>query len=303
MPQRRPLLWVSSSVPPRWRRSTTLCGHDRRPTVPRLASASSDRSTRVRRVGSQTIHPDCGRLPRDRRRPTSSGRGGLDCRGERRPLHLITILERVSRIYGGTISRGGRGGQARPHGNSGRGRVHLSRRCLSRRCPSDDPDHSGQRRGKCARQGRVARRGHPDGGSGRSGLLRRVFLGDVSYRIVHGAEVPLRGGAPQFGRLRWPRRHRLPPAMTCLSSSGVHDRSRRLHHAARTSGRPRVDVLTPALYRRSPATMLGRVSCEQEAQAAAQRISEVHTSRRPDRVWLAGHSRGGQAAAMRQPIR
>lgn len=57
-----------------------------------------------------------------------------------------------------------------------------------------------------------------------------------------------------------------------------------------------VDVLTPALYRRSPATMLGRVSCDQEAQAAAQRISEVHTSRRPDRVWLAGHSRGGQAA-------
>ncbi len=57
-----------------------------------------------------------------------------------------------------------------------------------------------------------------------------------------------------------------------------------------------VNVLTPALYRRSPATLLGRVSCEQEARAAAQRISELHTTGSAHRIWLAGHSRGGQAA-------
>ncbi len=105
-------------------------------------------------------------------------------------LHLVTILERVSRIYGGTISREAeedkldrmatqaaaaftRAADACPAG------VHLTTQIIR----ANDVASA------------LAKVEWRDEdilmvGSGRSGLLRRVFLGDVSYRIVHGAEVP-----------------------------------------------------------------------------------------------------------------
>ena len=52
-----------------------------------------------------------------------------------------------------------------------------------------------------------------------------------------------------------------------------------------------VTVLVPELYRRGVAALRGRVSIRSEAQAAADLAGAL-----PGRVFLGGHSRGGQAA-------
>lgn len=53
-------------------------------------------------------------------------------------------------------------------------------------------------------------------------------------------------------------------------------------------------VLVPELYRIGPSVLTGRYSVAQEALEAAQLVRDLARSGVP--VWLAGHSRGGQAA-------
>lgn len=57
-----------------------------------------------------------------------------------------------------------------------------------------------------------------------------------------------------------------------------------------------VRVITPQLYRHGPAALLGHVLCQEEARRAVELVQHVRTRFAPDRLWLAGHSRGGQAA-------
>ena len=57
---------------------------------------------------------------------------------------------------------------------------------------------------------------------------------------------------------------------------------------------PGVRVVVPQLYRIGPGVLAGRYSVAQESLAAADLVAGLASSGVP--VWLAGHSRGGQAA-------
>ena len=57
---------------------------------------------------------------------------------------------------------------------------------------------------------------------------------------------------------------------------------------------PGLRVVVPQLYRIGPDVLTGRYSVAQEAQEAADLVANLSRSEVP--VWLAGHSRGGQAA-------
>jgi pimeloyl-ACP methyl ester carboxylesterase len=50
------------------------------------------------------------------------------------------------------------------------------------------------------------------------------------------------------------------------------------------------------MYRRGPAPLVGRPSPSAEAEQGIRVVEHVVATRRPDEVWLAGHSRGGQVA-------
>ena len=57
---------------------------------------------------------------------------------------------------------------------------------------------------------------------------------------------------------------------------------------------PGLRVVVPQLYRIGPGVLTGRYSVAQEALDAADLVTDLARSGVP--VWLAGHSRGGQAA-------
>ena len=57
---------------------------------------------------------------------------------------------------------------------------------------------------------------------------------------------------------------------------------------------PGLRVVVPQLYRVGPGALTGRYAVEQEAREAAHLVADLAQSGVP--VWLAGHSRGGQAA-------
>lgn len=105
-------------------------------------------------------------------------------------LHLITILERVSRIYGATISREVEEEKLDRMEAS----AHDSLLAAVSSCPEGLVVTTQTVRANDVAGALAKVDWHDEDilmvGSGRSGLLRRVFLGDVSYRIVHGAEVP-----------------------------------------------------------------------------------------------------------------
>lgn len=52
----------------------------------------------------------------------------------------------------------------------------------------------------------------------------------------------------------------------------------------------------PQMYRRGPGPLLGHPSAIEEAEHGIRVVDHVVATRRPDEVWLAGHSRGGQVA-------
>ena len=55
-------------------------------------------------------------------------------------------------------------------------------------------------------------------------------------------------------------------------------------------------IVAPQMYRRGPGPLAGHPSPTEEAERAVGIVEHVVTTRRPDEVWLAGHSRGGQVA-------
>ena len=55
-------------------------------------------------------------------------------------------------------------------------------------------------------------------------------------------------------------------------------------------------VVAPRMYRPGPAVLAGHPTATQEAVAAASIVEELRRSYAPRRLWLAGHSRGGQVA-------
>ena len=55
-------------------------------------------------------------------------------------------------------------------------------------------------------------------------------------------------------------------------------------------------ILAPQMYRRGPGTLLGHPAPGEEAERGAELVEHVVATRRPDEVWVAGHSRGGQVA-------
>jgi pimeloyl-ACP methyl ester carboxylesterase len=58
----------------------------------------------------------------------------------------------------------------------------------------------------------------------------------------------------------------------------------------------RTSIVAPQMYRRRPGVLAGRPSPGEEAEAGIRLVEHVVATRRPDEVWLAGHSRGGQVA-------
>jgi pimeloyl-ACP methyl ester carboxylesterase len=55
-------------------------------------------------------------------------------------------------------------------------------------------------------------------------------------------------------------------------------------------------IVAPQMYRRGPGPLLGHPSAGEEAELGTRLVEHVVASRRPDELWLAGHSRGGQVA-------
>jgi pimeloyl-ACP methyl ester carboxylesterase len=55
-------------------------------------------------------------------------------------------------------------------------------------------------------------------------------------------------------------------------------------------------IVAPQMYRRGPGALAGRPSPTEEAEEGIRLVEHVVAARRPDEVWLAGHSRGGQVA-------
>jgi pimeloyl-ACP methyl ester carboxylesterase len=58
----------------------------------------------------------------------------------------------------------------------------------------------------------------------------------------------------------------------------------------------RTSIVAPQMYRRGPGALAGRPSPGEEARQGSRVVEHVVATRRPDEVWLAGHSRGGQVA-------
>jgi pimeloyl-ACP methyl ester carboxylesterase len=55
-------------------------------------------------------------------------------------------------------------------------------------------------------------------------------------------------------------------------------------------------IVAPQMYRRGPGPLFGRPSAGEEAEQGIRLVEHVVDTRRPDELWLAGHSRGGQVA-------
>jgi pimeloyl-ACP methyl ester carboxylesterase len=58
----------------------------------------------------------------------------------------------------------------------------------------------------------------------------------------------------------------------------------------------RTSIVAPQMYRRGPGALAGHPSPTEEARQGIRIVEHVVATRRPDEVWLAGHSRGGQVA-------
>lgn len=58
----------------------------------------------------------------------------------------------------------------------------------------------------------------------------------------------------------------------------------------------RTSIVAPQTYRRGPGALAGHPSPSEEAERGIRLVEHVVATRRPDEVWLAGHSRGGQVA-------
>jgi len=58
----------------------------------------------------------------------------------------------------------------------------------------------------------------------------------------------------------------------------------------------RTSIVAPQMYRRGPRALAGRPSASEEAEQGVRLVEHLRATRRPDTVWLAGHSRGGQVA-------
>jgi acetyl esterase/lipase len=58
----------------------------------------------------------------------------------------------------------------------------------------------------------------------------------------------------------------------------------------------RTSIVAPQMYRRGPGALAGHPSPSEEARYGIRVVEHVVATRRPDEVWLAGHSRGGQVA-------
>jgi len=57
-----------------------------------------------------------------------------------------------------------------------------------------------------------------------------------------------------------------------------------------------ISIVAPQMYRRGPGPLAGRPSPTEEAEQGARLVEHLVATRRPDEVWLGGHSRGGQVA-------
>jgi pimeloyl-ACP methyl ester carboxylesterase len=57
-----------------------------------------------------------------------------------------------------------------------------------------------------------------------------------------------------------------------------------------------ISIVAPQMYRRGPGVLAGHPSPSEEARQGIRIVEHVVATRRPDEVWLAGHSRGGQVA-------
>lgn len=57
-----------------------------------------------------------------------------------------------------------------------------------------------------------------------------------------------------------------------------------------------IEVIARRLYRPGPNVLAGRFTTEDEAAAAERVLADAVALHAPEEVWLAGHSRGGQAA-------
>ena len=57
-----------------------------------------------------------------------------------------------------------------------------------------------------------------------------------------------------------------------------------------------ISIVAPQMYRRGPGALVGHPSPGEEAERGAELVDHVVQTRRPDEVWIAGHSRGGQVA-------
>ncbi len=55
-------------------------------------------------------------------------------------------------------------------------------------------------------------------------------------------------------------------------------------------------IVAPQMYRRGPRALAGHPSAGEEAEQGIRLVEHLVAARRPDEVWLAGHSRGGQVA-------
>lgn len=58
----------------------------------------------------------------------------------------------------------------------------------------------------------------------------------------------------------------------------------------------RTSIVAPQMYRRGPGALAGHPSPKEEAEQGVRVVEHIVATRRPDEVWLAGHSRGGQVA-------
>jgi acetyl esterase/lipase len=58
----------------------------------------------------------------------------------------------------------------------------------------------------------------------------------------------------------------------------------------------RTSIVAPQMYRRGPRALAGHPSAIEEAARGIRLVEHVVASRRPDEVWIGGHSRGGQVA-------
>lgn len=58
----------------------------------------------------------------------------------------------------------------------------------------------------------------------------------------------------------------------------------------------RASVVAPQMYRRGPRALAGHPSASEEAERGVRLVEHLRATRRPDELWLAGHSRGGQVA-------